>query len=401
MWRYPNKKTTYRFIAKILIPIIIVIIIRIVTFSTITESAQPLQTIPTPAPKTYHVAGKYIIDNQGNIFIPYGMQLDGPLMAQSNWATDSALTYLTQSQVQAAHDFWHANTVSLQLGSRAFFDQSPYDTTYLAAVDNVVTWARQLGMNVLLVLQYEGVGNSSQPMPTQDSINFWEILSKHYATSPNVFFDVFNEPNPAIALGIRTDNNKVWSFWQFGGVVNGTYYVGMQQLVNAIRNNGFKNLVFVDGTASGEDIRLLPHFTLAGSNIVYAIHPYLNKKQHSTKAQWATWFGNAAAAGNFPVVADEWGQYQDNYYGSSPGSCMTDAHDVVPQFLAYLRSKHIGLIGYALFPGTLIRGWNFTDPTAFDQNPETCPITSSHDYSSNAQGAGQLLEQYFALYSKQ
>ncbi len=354
---------------------------------------------PPPVPKTYHVAGKQIIDNQGNVFIPYGVQLDGILMAQPNWQVDMALMHLTKAQVQAAHDFWHANTVSLQLGSRALFDQIPYDRAYLAAADSVVTWAKEFGMNVLFVLQYEGVGNSSQPMPTQDSLHFWDVLSRHYAANANVFFDVFNEPNTATLLGSTSDNDVVWSFWQNGGIVNDINYVGMQQLVNTIRNNSFKNLVFVDGTASGEDINLLPHHTLTGSNIVYAIHPYLSSKQHGTQTQWDAWFGKAATSGNFPVEADEWSQYQDRY--SSRTGCLTDAPGVVPLFLTYLRSKNIGLIGYALFPGTLIRGWNFTNPTTFDRNPEACPVVSSHDYSSTAQGAGQLLEKYFAAYSKQ
>ncbi|SRR6266496_3346038 len=396
MWKNSNKKTNHCFSSKILIAAVAVIVALIVAFPATTKF---LQTVLTPVPRTYTVVGKYIIDNQGNVFIPYGVQLDGILMAQYNWATDSALKYLTQSQVQAAHDFWHANTVSLQLGSRAFFDRSPYDKNYLSVADNVVTWAKNLKMNVLFVLQYEGVGNSSQPMPTQDSIHFWDVLSRHYATNANVFFDVFNEPNPAVLLGSTSDNSVVWSFWQNGGTVNDINYVGMQQLVNTIRNNGFKNLVFVDGTASGEDINLLPHHTLTGSNIVYAIHPYLSSKQHGTPAQWDAWFGNATTSGNFPVEADEWSQYQDRY--SSHTGCMTNAPIVVPQFLIYLRSKNIGLIGYALFPGTLIRGWNFTNPTTFDRNPETCPVVSSHDYSSTAQGGGQLLEEYFAAYSKQ
>jgi hypothetical protein len=352
--------------------------------------------------ETYSVEGKEIVDGQGKSFIPYGVQLDGILMAQNNWQSDAALAHLTQSQVQAAHDFWHANTVSLQLGSRALFARSPYDTSYLDVADKVVAWTKNLHMNVLFVLQYEGVGNSGQPMPTQDSLRFWNVLSRHYAGDSNVFFDIFNEPNPAIALQISSDNDMVWSFWQNGGRVNGTNYIGMQQLVGLIRQNGFENLIFVDGVASGEDINLLPHHTLVGSNLVYAIHPYLSPSQHGSPMQWDDWFGHATDSGGFPVEADEWSQYQNSYDPDiSAHDCLSTAPTLIPQFLSYLRSKHIGVIGYALFPGTLIRGWNFTEPTAFDRDPETCPLAPSIDLSPTTQGAGRLLVNYFATYSQQ
>jgi len=98
------------------------------------------------------------------------------------------------------------------------------------------------------------------------------------------------------------------------------------------------------------------------------------------------------------VEADEWSYYER----SISRGCMPDAPKVVPQFLSYLRSKNIGVIGYALFPGTLIRGWNFTDPTAFDQAPYICPIhVPFPNYNFNVQGVGQLLANYFVTYSKQ
>ena len=365
-----------------------------------TSGATP--TSATPATKTYRVAGKQIFDTYGHVFVPYGMQLDGVLLAQSNWASTPALQYLTQAQVQAAHDYWHANTVSLQLGSKALFAHSPYDATYLAAADNVRTWAKQLNMNVLFVLQYEGTGNLGQPMPTQDSRHFWNFLAKHYAADTNVFFDVFNEPNPATALSLSSDNGVVWTFWLHGGNVNGVTYLGMQQLVDTIRNAGFNNLIFIDGTASGEDINLLPGYTLIGNNLVYAIHPYLSPQEHGTKGAWDAWFGNATTSGNFPVVADEWSQYQDQYSSSAhPEDCLIYAPNIVPEFLTYLHSLSIGVIGYALYPGTLIRGWNFSDPTTFDHNPETCPIVPATDYTATAQGAGQVLRDYFTQYSRQ
>ncbi|MCL4508202.1 MAG: glycoside hydrolase family 5 protein, partial [Chloroflexi bacterium] len=143
----------------------------------------------------------------------------------------------------------------------------------------------------------------------------------------------------------------------------------MQTLVDTIRGQGNPNLILADGLATGEDLNAVPNHLLHGGNVVYAVHPYFNATQHATAAEWDHWFGDAAAT--LPVVADEWGEYQS----SSHGECFPQAPVLVPQFLAYLRRKQIGLIGYALYPGILIRGWNFADPTAFDYPPYTCPNT--------------------------
>lgn len=349
------------------------------------QTARPLSSVGCGAP--YHVDGKRILDAHGNTFVPYGVQLDGILFAQTNWRTDGALTYLTHDQLLAAHDFWHSNTVSLQIGSKALFAQAPYDAAYLAALDQTVAWATQLGMNTLLVLQYEGYGNSAQVLPTQDTSAAWRVLASHYKNNAAVFFDLFNEPNPT-ALSGGDDTESIWSLWQHGGTLAGNVYVGLQQLVDTVRGSGAANLVFVDGLATGEDIALLPAHLITGKNVVYAIHPYLSA-QHRTESDWDTWFGNAAT-GNFPVVADEWSEYQ-----SDANECFSDAPTIVPRFLAYLRRHEIGLLAYALFPGLLIRGWDFRNPTAFDEPTYTCRATPLANFDSRAQGSGQLLKAYF------
>jgi hypothetical protein len=195
---------------------------------------------------------------------------------------------------------------------------------------------------------------------------------------------VFNEPvSPPGLTEVQT-----WPIWQAGG----QGYIGMQDLVNTIRGNGAKNLIFIDGLAAGEDLRGVPAYRLKGNNIIYAIHPYAGI-QHQSKLQWDTWFGNVAAQANFPIVADEWNAYQSN-----TAECILQVPTLVPQLLSYLNARHIGLIGWALFPGLLIRGWDYANPTAFDQPTFVCDAPFPN-YDPRAQGAGFLLLQYFAAHT--
>jgi hypothetical protein len=135
---------------------------------------------------------------------------------------------------------------------------------------------------------------------------------------------------------------------------------------------------------------LLGHL-LRGANIVYATHPYFGGGR-TTVAMWDKYFGNASKM--VPVVADEWGEYDLD--PSKGGECVTGAKSIVPQFLSYLMSNDIGVIGFSLWPGTLIRGWSFTTPTDFDQPSYTCRATQFPNLDPQAQGAGAMLRDHLA-----
>ena len=370
---------------------------------TTVPSSTPTVKVPTTAPTetSYRVVAKNILDANTQPFVPYGVEI--PSLWVANWRSNPGMQQNIQ-QLESpvlyddARNLWHANTLALKLASANLFDQSPYDQGLMNILDGVVNRAHQRGMNVILVLQYEST--TRQPLPSQDSVAFWNLMSLHYRDAPWVFFDLFNEPrnspgggNPSPSLpaqsGLKDD--AAWSLWQNGGAG----YLGMQTLVDTIRANGADNLIFADGLAAGEDLNGVPTHLLAGGNVVYAVHPYFGA-QHRTPAQWDHWFGNVASAGDFPVVADEWGEYQS----STHGECTSDAPTLVPQFLDYLHEKNVGVIGYALYPGILIRGWDYANPTAFDHPPYTCPDTPFPNFDLNAQGAGQLLMNYFAANSR-
>jgi len=336
---------------------------------------------------SYTVSGKQILDDKGKVFVPYGLQIIGSSMADNSWKTNDS-SRITLELMRQARDVWHSNTTRLQVSTVNLFAgiaYPKYNAEYLNRIDEIVGWASQLDMNIVLSLQYETAGSVHYTMPVQDSLNFWKIVAPQYANNARVFFDLFNEPNKADQLtGQSGDNDIAWNFWQNGGVgTDGVTYVGMQTLVDEIRNSGATNLIFAEGLAAGEDIVRLPNHTLSGSNIVYTVHPYLNATQHHTSAQWDLWFGNSTNTLNAPVVADEWGQWS-----ASPG-CITDAPTVVPEFLTYLQAHDIGLIGYAYWPNTSVVGWDITSPTRYASSTTQCGA------SAPVEGAGELLRQHF------
>ena len=99
---------------------------------------------------------------------------------------------------------------------------------------------------------------------------------------------------------------------------------------------------------------------------------------------WQTTWGEYA--GNYPIIVGEWGEHE----GVKP-ECQTNAAQLVPAFLSYVSSLHIGLIAWALTPGAMIDGNSLTNPNTFTSTPYSC--TSN---PTKCEGAGADILQFFA-----
>src|SRR5207248_1920015 len=73
-----------------------------------------------------------------------------------------------------------------------------------------------------------------------------------FKDDPTVVFDLFNEPYPDRATSTVT---QAWQCWRDGGTCPGIGYevAGMQDLVDAVRDTGAKNLILAGGIAYSND----------------------------------------------------------------------------------------------------------------------------------------------------
>ncbi len=347
------------------------------------------QSSPTQAPSGFHVAGNQILDSTGKVFVARGLEVYD--VSRTSWkldlARDNQVGNLGSGEFQAASNFWHANLIRVQLAEDNLASGST--PGYLTEIDHLVNLATSNGMAIIVSDQTEETSNN--PAPTQESVSFWSQVAAHYGHNPSVIFDLFNEWRiPWSDVGGEA---QAWQLWQNGGTDPTTKksYVGMQQLVNAVRSTGATNLILAQGIGAGEVLDQVTSHLLTGGNIAYAVHPYFNASEvNNPTSIWDNRFGIASQS--VPVMADEWGEYQ-----SAKGECFPGAPAMVPQLFSYLKSHHIGIVGWALFPGILIRGWSWTTPTAFDQSSYTCgPSIAFPNMSPTAEGAGYSLLSYFA-----
>lgn len=361
--------------------------------------------------------GNKVLTANGQQYIPEGISIYGGLEAPDY----DANTTNNLAQIQASFQYWHANTVRLQVAESNLFSQlkkgQTYNPRFMAALSQQVNYAQSLGMAVVINDQTEFTSNS--PSPTTRTSRFWRVVATHFKSSPYVIFDIFNEPrltsssninrlasdtspSPVVSArliayhepAVPMNQKQAWKVWRNGGSVNGTVYVGMQTLVNQIRDTGASNLIWVEGTYGAR--RLPPkEYLLYGSNLVYAIHhPNLNNPR-----SWHT-IGRLAAVR--PVVEGEWAQYE-----SSWAECYSHAYTNAPKYLSYLHAHNIGIIAWSLQANSLLQGKSSTGQP-HNLNPSSAPKLASELATPNeltpsyacgnrhGQGVGQLLQNYFA-----
>ncbi|EGG22808.1 hypothetical protein DFA_04938 [Cavenderia fasciculata] len=195
---------------------------------------------------------------------------------------------------------WGSNVVRLSLNQDYWLNTSKhYNADYKDTINTQVEMIKSLGMYVILDLHWSDDGDlqgspSQKIMADQNSIQFWKELAETYKNDTNVVFEMYNEPM-----------FKSWYIWRNGGLFKGKKYVGMQQLLDTIRNTGANNVVIANGMRWGFDLYHVKSFLLDGYNIMYGTHPY-NFTDKASK-YWDHHFGDLSE--KFPIIATEFGEF--------------------------------------------------------------------------------------------
>lgn len=210
---------------------------------------------------------------------------------------------------------WGANIVRIPI-TQVFWLQGnkQYDATYKARVIDAVKKARAAGLAVIVDNHASDRGDPNysktpdgQQMPDMNNtLPFWKDVATTFKNDGGVIFELYNEPH-----------ETTWDIWLNGGdIAAGPTYpggpfgeaykaVGMQQLYDAVRGVGARNLVLVSGMHWGYYLDKVPQYRVKGYNIIYGAHPYdWPDKQPEV---WDRDFGVLAATD--PVIISEFGAY--------------------------------------------------------------------------------------------
>jgi hypothetical protein len=354
-------------------------------------TAPAAATVCGKAAGPFSVSGTQVLGADGKPFISYGLTVPG--LQGAGWGS---AVMADLDEINAAANDWCANTVRLQLDQDDLLglQGTDYNQGYMAAVESEVSQAETDHLVVVLNDETNYAPASvagSQLGPTTATETFWKDLVKVYGDDPQVIFDLFNEPRTySPGMSAATE----WQLWLDGGEYYGVDYLGMADVARYVRDTlGAKNLFWVEGPDWSASFAGMVQqgALLPVSNVVYAVH---HPAGQPGPASWDADFGYLVTSGTAPVVEGEWTNYEPMpTVQPAGGACWADAPTMVPEFLQYLADHDIGLNGYTLQPGFLIKSsTNLAAPNAINAKTWTC---DSSQETQPGQGAGAEIMSWF------
>lgn len=148
-----------------------------------------------------------------------------------------------------------------------------------------------------------------KPVPdAPHAVDFWRSVAQTFRTDNSVVFDLFNEPYPG-DIGV-VSGDQSWNCWRDGGSACGDLpytAAGMQQLLDAVRSTGARNVTLVSGSSWARDLTgWLSHAPKDPTgNLAAAWHSY-DDGSCGNASCWQRQVGSLAARA--PVVATEIGE---------------------------------------------------------------------------------------------
>ncbi|CAN5441533.1 hypothetical protein BH09VER1_BH09VER1_46630 [soil metagenome] len=317
-------------------------------------------------PKEIHVQGNRLVDPDGKDVWLQGVNAGGlETLPQDDQPIKSAVV---------AVDQWKANCIRLPVKGDFWFGKSPYQKdggkAYRDKIDKIVTLVANRGAYVALDLH-------RFKAPNADDAAFWKDAAEHFKNNPAVIFDLFNEPT-----GVS------WEIWKDGGFVAekkpdgpdesafltpeekaknlGYQSVGMQALINAVRDTGAKNIVIVGGLDWAYDISgIVNGYAVedkGGNGIMLSTHIYPWKTGWEEKV--------LPAAEKYPIFIGEVGA-DIHKMEFIPAERQEDPATWVPDMLGFIQKYHLNWTGWCFHPHAtpiMISDWKYT-PTPYWGEP--------------------------------
>jgi hypothetical protein len=309
-----------------------------------------------------------------------------------------ALARVNSRTFTVMHRDWHMTVARLAL-SDVVWQQDP--TGYLATVSRLVQQANAAGLFVVLNLHEDNRAgippdNPAIHLPTPLASVFWRAVAATFQATPGVLFDVFNEPTVSVAearngkrgpvakgpLGLNATD---WQLWLRGGVVAGHTYVGMQDLVDAIRSAGAQQVVVVEGLQAAHSFAGMGTNTVNDPDVMYSVHPYFARYQ--TRSAWDAAFG--FLANRYPLFAGEWGLIPNGYNTANCAHVQpAGAQTLVTDLLRYFQERRMSWSVFAFMAPKLIQNYQQYTPTTLSV-PWRCG-----DRSNSKVGIGEIIKSY-------
>lgn len=230
-----------------------------------------------------HVSGNRIVDPIGAPVTLRGVSIIAPEQVDECHTCDPKTIPALIDMTRDADQGWYARVVRVPITTKYATEPAILFAKY---IDPAVQRAAADGLYVIIDLHYvsnydaHGSGGIKQSY----LVDFWRYVASRYANTPNVIFELFNEP-------IKPDDWQSWKAY-------------IQPVIEAVRAAAPRNLILVGGPNWSTQVNEAAASPLNGTNLVYVAHIYPNLGP-ATATNLDARFGRAAQ--RIPVMLTEFG----------------------------------------------------------------------------------------------
>jgi hypothetical protein len=212
-------------------------------------------------------------------------------LAYNKWKANPQLVF---SDMKA----WGADTVRMQIsGFGADPTGGQYNAQFVSDFVGAVQYARSIGLNVIVSVQYEFQACEGPTIPNASTVAVWQNLTTLLNGDTGIMYEIFNEP----AVSDSSGYYPTAADWN-------TYNNGANSVISAIRKSTnldgttAQNVIVTDGLHEGQTfVAIVPVTdTLNPAQVVNSVHPYFHPipSMNSTtedSANWPALWGNLSA----------------------------------------------------------------------------------------------------------
>ncbi|MHA3770404.1 glycoside hydrolase family 5 protein [Verrucomicrobiota bacterium sgz303538] len=331
----------------------------------IRKAAQVDSEAPQPAkwPKELHVEGTKVLAKDGK-----PVWLQGVNVVSLEWSAEGEQV---MKAALVATEQWNANIIRLPVAPKWWFGRGPGQkdggAAYRQRVDDVINLVANRGKYLLLDLHQFGA-------PRQEHVDFWKDAAAKYKNHPAVLFDLFNEPH-----------GMSWEVWRNGGevaekkkpgeedaflsaeekakIAEARHSIGMQRLLETVRETGARNVVLVGGLDYAYDLSGIANgYALdekGGNGIILSTHIYPWKKGWADKV--------LIVADKFPILVGEVGAGAKKMEWL-PVDVQEDAVTWVPEMLGFIQKYKLHWTAFSFHPKAgppMLEDWSYKPNAAW------------------------------------
>ncbi len=239
--------------------------------SHVTPNQGQAQT-PTTSGLSLHIAGNHLINARGEPIRLFGINRIAGIPCTSAHPRIFDGHYDRASVMELTK--WHINTVRITMNEDCWLgiNHAPAQTSgrkYREAIISYVHLLNAYGMYAIIDLHINAPGAyisaDQQVMADKDhAIAYWTSVADTFKNDPAVIFEPYNEPHITRQNSLSANP---WDCWLKGCTITQIYLkqhqppiagrwqaVGMQSMVNAIRNTGATNVITLGGLSFSNDL---------------------------------------------------------------------------------------------------------------------------------------------------